>query len=238
VAGKARDLVMAGIDSAVTVSGAEVERFIRAARLRRSNISDADLIRALERSYTGLVTTTGAAAGGIAAAPAVGLAGGTVAGLADAGAFTTATAVYVFAVASVHGIEVTDIERRKALLLAVLAGPGGVSVVERAAGRPGAHWGRRITESVSMDVVRRVNRILGQNFVTKYGTKQGILVLGKVMPFGVGAVIGAGGNATMARLIVRTTRSAFGPISSSLPAHGAIPLDDPHSPARETGPRQ
>jgi hypothetical protein len=203
---------MASIDGAVKVSGTEVERVIQAARLRRSNMSEADLVRALERSYTGLVATTGAAAGGVAAAPAVGLAGGMVAGLADAGAFTTATAVYVFAVASVHGIEVSDIERRKALLLTVLAGPSGVAVVERAAGRTGAHWGRRITQSVSMDVIRRINAVLGRNFVTKYGTKQGILVLGKVVPFGIGAVIGAGGNAGMARLIVRTTRSAFGPL--------------------------
>jgi hypothetical protein len=94
----------------------------------------------------------------------------------------------------------------------VLSGPGGVSVVERTAGRAGAHWGRRLTQSVSMDVVRRVNRVLGRNFVTKYGTKQGVLVLGKVMPFGIGAVIGAGGNAAMARLVIRTTRSAFGPL--------------------------
>jgi hypothetical protein len=202
---------MASLDSAVSVSGTEVERFIAAARLRRTDMSDTDLLRALERSYTGLVATTGAAAGGVAAAPAVGLAGGAVAGIADAGAFTMATAVYVLAVASVHGIEVADLERRKTLLLAILGGPGGVAVVEKAAGRTGAHWGKKVTQSVSMDVIRRVNRVLGRNFVTKYGTKQGILVIGKVMPFGIGAAIGAGGNATMARLVVRATRSAFGP---------------------------
>lgn len=188
-------------------------------------MSDEALVRALERSYAGLVATTGAAAGGVAAAPGVGLAGGAVAGLADAGAFTTATAVYVLAVASVHGIEVSDIERRKALLLTVIAGPGGVAVVERAAGRTGAHWGRRITESVSMDVIKRINRILGRNFVTKYGTKQGILVIGKMAPFGLGAAIGAGGNATMARLVIRTARSAFGPLPGSGVSTGATPTD-------------
>jgi hypothetical protein len=212
VVSKARDLVTASIDAAVNVSGSEVERFIRTARLRRGKMTDAQLIKALERSYTGLVATTGAAAGGLAAAPAVGLAGGVVAGLADAGAFTTASAVYVLAVASVHGIEVEDIDRRKALLLTVLAGPGGVGVVERAAGRTGSHWGRRLTQSVSMDVVHKINGVLGKNFVTKYGTKQGILVLGKVVPFGVGAAIGMTGNAAMARMVVRTTRSAFGPL--------------------------
>ncbi|ROR92598.1 hypothetical protein [Nocardioides aurantiacus] len=212
MAPKARDMVMAGIDSAVSVSGAEVERFIRAAHLRRSNMTTAELITALERSYTGLVSTTGAAAGGVAAAPGVGLPGGLVAGVADAGAFTAASAVYVLAVASVHGIEVEDIDRRKALLLTILAGPGGVAVVEKAAGRAGSHWGRRLTQAVSMDVIYKINGVLGKNFVTKYGTKQGILVLGKAVPFGLGAAIGMTGNAVMSRAVVRTTRSAFGPL--------------------------
>jgi hypothetical protein len=223
---------MAGIDAAVNVSGAEVERFIRGARRRRANMTGPQLITALERSYTGLVATTGAAAGGLAAAPAVGLPGGLVAGMADAGAFTAATAVYVLAVASVHGIEVDDIDRRKALLLTVLAGPGAVNVVERAAGRTGAHWGRRVTESVSMDVIRRINRVLGQNFVTKYGTKQGILVLGKAVPFGLGAAIGMTGNAAMSRMVVRTTRSAFGPLPSTGTLAQPLPTP-PSSPAAE-----
>lgn len=67
------------------------------------------------------------------------------------------------------------------------------------------------------------------NFVTKYGTKQGVLVLGKVLPFGFGAAIGMTGNAAMSRMVVRTTRSAFGPLlatgttAESLPSATAVP---------------
>ncbi|MFI7517479.1 hypothetical protein ACIBVK_28680 [Micromonospora echinofusca] len=39
---------------------------------------------------------------------------------------------------------------------------------------------------------------LGRNFITKYGAKQGILVLGQAAPFGIGAVIGGGANAALA----------------------------------------
>ena len=136
---------------------------------------------------------------------------------------------YAFDLIHLDGYDLTGVEltRRKALLLTVLSGPGGVSVVERTAGRAGAHWGRRLTQSVSMDVVRRVNRVLGKNFVTKYGTKQGVLVLGKVMPFGIGAVIGAGGNAAMARLVIRTTRSAFGPLPEANTPQVLEPDDRP-----------
>lgn len=212
-------LVSAAVDAAVSVSAAEVERFISAARRARTDMGDDDLIRALERSFTGLVATSGAAAGGVAALPAVGTAAGAAVGVVDAGAFTTAAMVYVLAVASVHGIDVEDLERRKALLLAVLIGPGGPRAVERVAGRTGAYWGRQVTEAVPLQVIRRINKVLGHNFVTRYGTKQGIVVIGKMAPFGLGAAIGATGNTVMARMTIKTARAAFGP----LPASGVTP---------------
>lgn len=55
-----------------------------------------------------------------------------------------------------------------------------------------------------------MNKVLGKNFVTKYGTKQGILVLGKSIPFGIGAAIGAGGNLVLGNMTVRAARHAFG----------------------------
>jgi hypothetical protein len=63
-----------------------------------------------------------------------------------------------------------------------------------------------------MSTIRQINRVLGRNFVTKYGAKQGVLVLGKALPFGAGAGIGAGGNLAFGMLTVRTTRLAFGPV--------------------------
>ncbi|BCL17345.1 hypothetical protein GCM10017556_50840 [Micromonospora sagamiensis] len=57
--------------------------------------------------------------------------------------------------------------------------------------------------------------VLGRNFITKYGTKQGIIVLGRVAPFGIGAVIGGGANAALATLTVKAGRRAFGPPPTS-----------------------
>lgn len=45
--------------------------------------------------------------------------------------------------------------------------------------------------------------------MTKWGTKQGILVLGRELPVFVGAGIGAGGNAFLARGTVRASRRIF-----------------------------
>ena len=46
--------------------------------------------------------------------------------------------------------------------------------------------------------------------MTKYGTKQGILVLGRVIPFGIGAVIGGVANAAFSQGIVKAADRAFG----------------------------
>ena len=68
-----------------------------------------------------------------------------------------------------------------------------------------------------MTTIRQINKILGKNFVTKYGTKQGIVVVGKLAPFGIAAGIGASANALFARGVVRSTTKAFGPPPPSFP---------------------
>ncbi|WP_460042150.1 hypothetical protein [Streptomyces sp. JCM 18897] len=73
--------------------------------------------------------------------------------------------------------------------------------------------------------LRQINKVLGRNFVTKYGTRQGIVVLGRVAPFGIGAVIGGGANAALASLAVRAGRRAFRPAPEQWPPSWDEPLD-------------
>lgn len=54
--------------------------------------------------------------------------------------------------------------------------------------------------------------MLGKNFVTKYGTKQGIVVLGRVIPFGIGMAIGGAANGAMSHGIIKASNKAFGDV--------------------------
>jgi len=83
---------------------------------------------------------------------------------------------------------------------------GGIS---KAAGRTGSHLGARGVQAVPIETIRRINRVLGTHFITKYGTKRGIIVLGRAAPFGLGVAIGGGGNFLMARGVIKATRKAF-----------------------------
>lgn len=206
------------LDKAVQVGRPAILAHVSAMVRRDPDTTPEKLIRSLGRQFTSAVAASGGAAGGVAAAPAVGLPAGLALGVADAGAFTTAAATYVLAVAEVYGIPTEDVVRRRTLLLGILIGDSASSTITSVAGRTGGHWGKKVVQSVPVATLRNINRVLGHNFVTKYGTKQGILVLGKSVPFGIGAVIGAGGNAGFAQFTIRSTRRSFGPPPADLPA--------------------
>lgn len=143
--------------------------------------------------------------------PAVGV------NVAEVGTFMEAAVLYVLSVADVYGVQVDELERRRTRVMAVLMGSSGASFVQKAAGRTAPHWARGFISAVPMSAINRVNHVLGPRFVTKYGTRQGVLVLGRQVPLGLGAVIGAGGNAVLARGAIGGARSAFGPAPAQWP---------------------
>ncbi|MDH6291881.1 hypothetical protein [Rhodococcus opacus] len=200
--------VMKLFDSSLVSAGKLVESRVLRLRDRHPNATDVQLVKKLETSFLSSVTASGAATGGAAAVPGV----GTVAVVASVGVdtswFMTASAAHVLSVLRVHGIEITDLEHQKAVVLTVLAGGGGSTFMGKAAGRTGAHLGKLLTKSVPLTTIRSVNRVLGVNFVTKWGTQQGLLVIGKAAPFGIGMVIGASGNLLMAKGITKATQIA------------------------------
>ncbi|WP_445151624.1 hypothetical protein [Baekduia sp. Peel2402] len=122
------------------------------------------------------------------------------------------------AVSEVHGVQINDLERRRTLLMGVLMGNSGSRIVEKVAGRTGAHWAKTVVKAVPMARIDAVNKVLGPRFITKYGTKQGVLVLGRDLPLGIGAAIGAGGNAAFGRMAVSGARRAFGPAPEVWPS--------------------
>lgn len=199
------------MDRGVAIPSAAVQEVLTGLRRRYPDASLPTLRKQLDRWYIGLATTSGALVGGAAAAPGVGIPAGIAAALGEAGGFVALTATYVFGVADLNGVEVADLDRRKALLLAALIGPSSSGTIGRIAGTSGRYWGQILTEKVPVETIKRVNKVLGPWFVTRYGTKMGIVVLGEWIPFGVGAGIGAAGNAAIAWGVTRTMETAFAP---------------------------
>lgn len=199
------------LDKAIGAQAPLVHKNITRARQRNPEAAPAEVVRTLERMYVTALASTGAAVGATAAAPAVGTG---IALALSAGEFFSSlelSTLFVLSLAEVHGVQLDEIERRRTLVMGILLGESGSTTIGKVAERTGKHWARHLVDKVPAATLRQINKVLGKNFVTKYGTKQGIIVLGRVVPFGIGAAIGGGANATMAALSVRAARRAFGP---------------------------
>jgi hypothetical protein len=203
-------LVSRALDTALEVQEPAVRAYIDRARRSDPALTDADLIQRLERQYLAAVTSMGVASGAAAAAPSFAPLALPV-NLAEVGTFIETTTLYVLALAVVYDIPIADLERRRTLVLAILLGDAGAGIIAKIAGRVGPHLARHIVTSIPLSTIRAMNRVLGHNFVTRYGTKQGILVLGREIPFFIGAAIGGAGNVALAYASVRAARRIFGP---------------------------
>jgi hypothetical protein len=71
-----------------------------------------------------------------------------------------------------------------------------------------------------MAAIDAANKMLGPRFITKWGTKQGILVLGKQVPLMIGAAIGGGGNGLFGWFVVKSARKVLGPAPESWDVEG------------------
>ncbi|MFI5493689.1 hypothetical protein [Actinoplanes sp. NPDC051859] len=198
------------LDKAIELQSPLVRKNIARARQRNPSATPAQVITQLERMFVSALAGTGAAVGGAAAAPGVGTGVALALSAGEALSSLELSAVFALSVAEIHGVPIDELERRRTIVLGIMLGGSGTATITKVAERTGQHWGRQIVASVPVATLRQINKILGRHFVTKYGTKQGIIVLGRVAPFGIGAMIGGGANAALAALTVRAARRAFG----------------------------
>ena len=182
------------LDNALGIQQPLVERHVQRLKRSRPGCNPAGIVRVLEKEYLATVAGSGAAVGGAAVAPGVGTGVSIALSLGETVTSLNATVLYILAVSEVYGVPVQEIERRRTLLLAILLGDSGTNFVQRATERTGQHWAKQLISRIPMSQINQINRVLGPRFITKYGTKQGILVLGRAIPFGFGVIIGGVGS--------------------------------------------
>ncbi len=207
----------AALDKAVTVPSATIEAHVRAIRRRHPYAPPVEVVRLLEKEYLTLVSSTGAAVGAAAALPVVGT--GTTLALTggDVAAFVAASAAFALGVASVHGIAVDDVERRRALVAATILGEPGVKAVSDLVEVPSVQVGRVLLTRIPLTTVRQVNQTLSRRLIRNQAAKQGGVAVGRMLPYGIGAAVGGLGGRALGRSVVTGARTAFGPPPGSFP---------------------
>jgi hypothetical protein len=201
-------------------------------RLRRANpeAAPAVIVAKLEKRYVTAVTASGAAVGSAAVLPGFGTLAALSAAAGETAVFLEATAFFVLAVASVHSVPAENRERRRALVLGVLVGDDSKQAIGELIG-PGRTSGAWLSEgvaSVPMPALAQLNSRLLKRAVRRYTLRRGALLFGKMLPIGIGAVIGAIGNRLVGKKIVRNSRKAFGAAPARWPVrlHLLPPVHD------------
>lgn len=209
--------VVTGFDRVMAIQRPAVLAHIRGIRRRHPEASPEQLVRILERRYLAAVTSGGAAVGATAVIPGVGT-GVTLAlsGVETAG-FLEATALFAQSVSEVHGITVDDPERARALVMTMMLGHEGSDLVRQLAGQVTgggvartAYWGELVTTSLPRAIMGPLTDKLKRTFIRQFAAKGGASLLGKAVPFGIGAVIGGMGNHILGKRVVSSSRLAFG----------------------------
>ena len=203
-------LTLALLDKALALQTPLTERHIARLRRKRPEATPRQIVGRLNAELRAATISAGVGVGAAAAAPGVGTGAALAISGAEALAFLNATVLYILARGEVQGITIQDVERRRTLVMAVMLGDAGAKGIGAVAERTGRHWARQLVRGIPIAKIDAVNKVLGRHFVTKYGTKQGIIVLGKVIPFGIGAVIGGTANAIFSQGIITASNRAFG----------------------------
>ncbi len=236
---------------AIAVQRPVVLEYLRAVRREKPDATPAEILKELDSRYVATVTITSTGVGASAAIPGVGIPIALGMGVADLLFFYETSALYVLAVAELHGIPVTDPERAKPLVLGTLLGQKSQSQVSKmvltAVGAGGVDrarmatdvaasslpkgWGAVLTQQLPDSALAPLTVAIGRESM-KLGGKLGAGAVGKAIPFGVGAVIGGVGSFTFGRDVVKAARSAFAEKPDSFPEW----LLDYAKPAREDAP--
>lgn len=214
------------LDRLLSVQRPLVVKQIKGLRSRYPDATPAELAKMIERQYLNAVTISGGAAGAAAAVPGVGtLASAGVTGVEVAG-FLEMTALYGQSMAELHGLHTNDPVRARTLVMGLMLGDHGKKLISQFVGQAtgratlddrGRMWGELVTKSLPNMMVGDLAERIRKAFVKRFLARTGAGTLGRLIPFGVGAVIGGAGNRILAGKVIDAAQEAFGPAPAMFP---------------------
>jgi hypothetical protein len=207
-----------GLDGLLSVHRPVVLAHIRSIRRQHPSASPERIIHILETRYLAAVTTGGAAVGASAVIPGIGMGVSLALTGVETAGFLEASALFAQSITEVHGIAVDDPDRARTLVMSMMMGTAGADLVRQLAGQvagTGAprsqYWGTLVTRNLPQFAVGPIADRLKSTFLKHLAARTGAGAVGRLVPFGVGAVIGGTGNHILGRKVVHSARLAFGP---------------------------
>ncbi|HIW95157.1 MAG TPA: EcsC family protein [Candidatus Corynebacterium gallistercoris] len=198
-----------GVDRAVDVQSPAIHSYVEKLKSKHSDKSLAEQQAILDKHFKNLATTSGAGTGGIAAVPGLGTMMA-VAGIAgESFVLLEACALYALASADLHGLDISDEEHRRAIVLMAVSGATGKELIDALVEEnaiTSVKTLRGLTKMSGKDMVR-INNVLGRYAFRQVRRRFGSSMFKKLLPFGVGAALGAKANRKIAGQMVEQMHS-------------------------------
>ena len=208
--GPVEKIVARTLRRAVRSQSGVAESYVRKLRDKHPDETPAQIRDRLDRRFLNLATASGTAVGAVGTVPGVGTVMALGAASVESAVFLETSAFYTLAVAAIHGLEVTSVEHEETLVMTILLGANGTSLLSGAVGTSGNTSGSLAGGALSLPSVGDLRKKLVSRFVRKFAVRRSALLLGKLAPAGVGAAIGGWGNRRLGSMVIETAHSTFG----------------------------
>lgn len=166
--------------------------------------------------YTKELAAVAALTGGAAAIPGAGTGTAIASSGLDLAYSMTKLGEMILAIGVAYGHTARSIEERRTFILSVMGIANGVATsLDGVAGRIGAVGGASLVARIPDEALVSINNRLGAKVLAKFAAEQGAVRLGRVIPFGIGAGIGAGGSVLLVRSVGRAAKRFFADASQT-----------------------
>lgn len=211
------------VDKAVQLQTSTIRTYVNWLRRQNPEASPAEIQKLMDKHLKNTVTGTGAGVGAAAAVPGIGLFSGAAAVAGESVLFLDLAAFYAVASAYLRGEDISDPERRRALVLSLLMGTKGLAIVDAMLGDDaGKIPGKSTLAKFSGPTLANTNNVLERIAMRSMRKSLRRAWLGKLMPLGIGAVAGTTANRKLADGVIDNVQSGLG----AVPAGFATPLPE------------
>lgn len=231
--GVAGRMLIKSLDTAMGWQTSLITGYVRQLHARNPRETPAQIQGRIDDHFLALVTGSGGAAGGAAFIPGVGFVTGLGAVALESVVFLEIAAWHTLASASLRGIDIEEEERRRSLVLVTLMGASGTALVAAAMGdeplrkrAPAKDPAASLIARLGIPQLRGLNKALIKQAQKRITKSARLAVIGKLMPMGIGAVVGAGANRKIGKTLLERARLALGPIPATWPETFELSDDD------------
>lgn len=177
----------------------DIDEAVNKIKAKHSSTSGPDLARKIVNAATwkltgvGVVASLPSAIPGLGTAVQIGITATSITG--ETWLILRNLTAMQLMVAGILDYDVSDLERKEELIIVWGIETGAIVPAKEAIKRVGAKVAiNQFDKRVTGEALKRINQKLGATVFTKWGTERGGIALGRLIPIGVGTLVGGGIN--------------------------------------------